>query len=266
MKFKVACIQLCSSDNVDENLSKILNFSKQAIEDNAEFITTPENSSLFSLDKQELLSKAESFENNNFIKAICDFVKKNKIWFLIGGMPVKDKNNKLFNRSILIDQSGKVVNYYDKIHMFDVKLPNGEIYEESKKFQAGNSLKVHNLPWGKIGLTICYDLRFPLMYRKLTKDGAIFISVPSAFTKNTGERHWHTLLKARAIENMCYIFAPAQTGIHPNQRETYGHSLIISPDGEVLAEKKDGEGILLADVDTELVTRLRAQIPSLDQD
>ena len=266
MKFKATCIQLCSSNNVDDNLSKILNFSKQAVENNSEFIMTPENCSLFSLDKDELLNKTEDYKNNKFIFSICDFVKKNKVWFLIGGMPVKDKENKLFNRSILIDKNGKIVNFYDKIHMFDVKLPNGEVYEESKKFEPGKAIKTHNLPWGKLGLTICYDLRFPLMYRKLTKDGAIFISVPSAFTKNTGERHWHILLRARAIENICYIFAPAQTGRHPNERQTYGHSLIVSPDGEILSEKKSGEGIIIADIDTDHISKLRSQIPSLEKD
>jgi len=266
LKFKAACIQLCSSNNVDDNLSKILNYSKQAIANNSEFIMTPENCSLFSLDKEELLNKTENYKNNKFIFSICDFVKKNKVWFLIGGMPVKDNKNKLFNRSILIDKNGKIVNFYDKIHMFDVKLPNGEVYEESKKFEPGKVIKTHNLPWGKLGLTICYDLRFPLMYRKLTKDGAKFISVPSAFTKNTGERHWHILLRARAIENICYIFAPAQTGKHQNKRETYGHSLIVSPDGKILAEKKSGEGIIIADINTDHIGKLRSQIPSLKKD
>ena len=265
-QFRVACIQMTTGTKISENLSILETRFQEAKEKGADFIVTPEQSLLMAENKASLFENI-SYEDEDFgLRELRGIVKRVGLFVIVGSISIKYNEDLALNRTYAFNPDGDIIGVYDKIHMFDVKLPNGEIYEESKKFQAGNSLKIHNLPWGKIGLTICYDLRFPLMYRKLTKDGAIFISVPSAFTKNTGERHWHILLKARAIENMCYIFAPAQTGIHPNQRETYGHSLIISPDGEVLAEKKDGEGILLADVDTDLVTRLRAQIPSLDID
>jgi predicted amidohydrolase len=164
---------------------------------------------------------------------------------------------------VLFNPNGKVASYYDKIHMFDVTLSNKEKYEESKKFLAGKKKVLAKLPWGSLGLTICYDVRFPSLYRELAIRGAIFMAVPSAFTKTTGEKHWHTLLKARAIENFSYIFAAAQTGKHYNDRLTYGHSLIVSPDGEILKEKKKGEGFIIASIDENLPKKLRAKIPSL---
>ena len=162
---------------------------------------------------------------------------------LIGSLIIKISKNKLVNRSVLISDKGMIKSYYDKIHMYDVILSKKEKYFESKTFKAGKKLKSFRLPWGKIGLTICYDLRFPNLYRKLSKSGSIFLSVPSAFTETTGKRHWHSLLKARAIENFCYIFAPAQVGKHYNGRRTFGHSLIISPDGKILKELKKSEEI-----------------------
>ena len=147
--------------------------------------------------------------------------------------------------------------------MFDVKLSKKEKYFESKTFNAGKSLKTFNLPWGKLGLTICYDVRFPNMYRKLAQKGSIFNSAPSAFTETTGKKHWHTLLKARAIENFCYIFAPAQTGKNTKKRETYGHTIIISPDGKIIKEKKSGEGFIFANIDPTLSMKLRKIIPSM---
>ena len=193
-------------------------------------------------------------------KKIC---KKFKKWILLGSILVKNSSGKLLNRSVLINSQGKIQKYYDKIHMFDVKLSNKEKYYESRFYKSGKKIKVAKLPWGKLGLSICYDIRFPNMYRVLAKSGAIFISVPSAFTKTTGKKHWHTLLKARAIENFCYIFAPAQIGKHNKKRETYGHSLIISPDGKILNEKKKGEGVIYFNIDYRLPNELRKRIPSL---
>lgn len=261
MKFKVACLQLTSNDIPEENLDTVLDLSHKSFEQGADFILSPENTFLLTLDHQTMIDKAEDSENGKCINNIKIFAKTKKIWFLIGATPVKYEN-KIYNRSILINPNGEIVSVYDKIHMFDVNLPNGESYKESKKFQSGSKLISADLPWGKVGLSICYDLRFPNHYRQLMKQGSIFLTVPSAFTKNTGERHWHTLLKARAIENFCYIFAPAQTGIHYNGRETYGHSLIISPDGNILSDKKEETGFVISEIDSELPTSLRSQIPS----
>ena len=266
MKFNVACLQLTCGNDVDQNTQSVLNFSNQAIQAKADFIITPENSSIFSSDSKELLSKSEEYENNSFIKTIQAFSKEKKKWFLIGGMPIKISSTKLVNRSVLINPKGEVVTFYDKIHMFDVVLSKTEKYEESKKFLAGKDLVHAELPWGMLGLSICYDVRFPKMYRKLAKLGCDYLSIPAAFTKTTGEKHWHSLLKARAIENFSYVFAPAQVGTHPNQRQTYGHSLIVSPDGAILAEKKSGTGFIIAEIDSELPTQLRARIPSLNLD
>tara|TARA_B110000285_G_C14779183_1_gene447692 strand:- start:191 stop:685 length:495 start_codon:yes stop_codon:yes gene_type:complete len=163
----------------------------------------------------------------------------------------------------MINSRGKIVSYYDKINMFDVKIGKKESHKESNTYKAGKKITTVKLPWGNIGLTICFDLRFPELYRTLSKKKLNFISVPSAFTKITGKRHWHTLLKARAIENFCYIFAPAQTGKNTKKRETYGHTVIISPDGKIIKEKKYGEGIIFAKIDPTQSMKLRKIIPSL---
>ena len=201
-----------------------------------------------------------------YLIGIKYLAKKYKKWILIGSLIVKDSKKKLVNRSVLIDKNGKIRTYYDKIHMYDVILSKKEKYFESKTFKAGKKIKSYNLPWGKLGLSICYDLRFPNLFRKLSKSGSLFISVPSAFTETTGKRHWHSLLKARAIENFCYIFAPAQGGTHYNGRKTFGHSMIISPDGKILKELKKSEGVITTTVDAKLPIKLRSIIPSLKLD
>jgi predicted amidohydrolase len=261
--FNISCIQLTSDNNVFSNLEKTTDLIINSIKKKADLIITPENTSLFTLDHSELLEKAEHMNNNFFLESISRISKSYKKWILIGSLPIKLSRKLLANRSVLFNPNGKIANYYDKIHMFDVKLSNKEKYEESKKFEAGKKKVIAKLPWGLLGFSICYDVRFPNLYRELAKKGAIFITVPSAFTKTTGEKHWHTLLKARAIENFSYIFAAAQTGKHYNDRLTYGHSLIISPDGEILKEKEKGEGFIIARIDENLPNKLRAKIPSL---
>jgi len=170
------------------------------------------------------------------------------------------------NRSILINSKGKVASYYDKIHMYDAKLSVKEKYSESKTFTSGKKIKIAKLPWGKLGMSICYDLRFPSMFRKMSKKGAIFLSVPSAFTETTGIKHWQSLLKARAIENFAYVFAPAQSGTHYNGRKTFGNSLVVSPDGKILKSLKKKVGVMTISVDPEQCYLLRKKIPSLKLD
>jgi predicted amidohydrolase len=199
-----------------------------------------------------------------YLKGMKKIAKDYKKWIL-ASVVIKEKN-KIKNRSVLINSKGLVVSYYDKIHMYDVALSKKEKYLESKIFSSGSLLKTPNLPWGILGLSICYDVRFPNMFRKLSKKGSLFISVPSAFTETTGKKHWHSLLKARAIENFCYIFAPAQQGTHWNGRKTYGHSLIISPDGKILKELKKGTGVITANIDPNISKILRKRIPSLNMD
>ena len=261
--FRVSCIQLRSTNNIKNNLKITVDLIKKAINQKTDFILTPEVSSIMSLDKRELLKKVTTMEKDFYCKEIKKLAKKYKKWILIGSAIVKNHKNKIVNRSILINDKGLIKKYYDKIHMYDVILSKKEKYHESKIFKPGELIKSHNLPWGKLGLTICYDLRFPLLFRKLSQQGCVFISVPSAFTKTTGKKHWHSLLKARAIENFCYIFAPAQCGKHYDGRETFGHSLIISPDGKILKELKRGIGVITATIDSKVPTILRKKIPSL---
>ena len=263
--FKVSCIQLCSSDCDQDNLKRTTVLIKKAIKQKADFIITPEVSSKFSLNKKKLLLFATSMQKDRYLKGIKFLAKKYKKWILIGSLIIKNKK-KLVNRSVLINHKGIIKAYYDKIHMYDAKLSRSEKYRESKTFKAGKRIKIVNLPWGKLGLSICYDLRFPNMYREMSKKGAIFLSIPSAFTETTGKRHWHSLLKARAIENFSYVFAPGQAGKHCNGRKTYGHSMIVSPDGKILKELGKREGVITTKIDPKKPIELRKTIPSVSFD
>ena len=264
--FRVSCIQLRSNNNVLHNLNKTERLIVKAVKQKTDFILTPEVSSLFSLNKKQLLKTCKTMIEDEYLIGIQKLAKKYKKWILIGSLIIKVSKNKLTNRSVLIDKNGKIRAYYDKIHMYDVVLSKREKYFESKTFTAGKKIKSFNLPWGRLGLSICYDLRFPNMYRKLSKAGCYYISIPSAFTETTGKKHWHSLLKARAIENFCYIFAPAQGGTHYNGRKTFGHSMIISPDGKILKELKKSEGVITISIDEKLPKKLRSTIPSLKFD
>ena len=262
---RVSCIQMCSSDCIENNLKRSEKLIKKAINQKANLIITPEVSSKFSLDKKKLFKIATNMDKDSYLLGIRKLAKKYKKWILIGSLIIKIKK-KLLNRSVLIDDKGKIKTFYDKIHMYDAKLSKSEKYFESKTFKAGKNIKVVKLPWGKLGMSICYDLRFPNMYRKMSKKGAIFLSIPSAFTETTGRRHWHTLLKARAIENFSYVFAPGQAGKHCNGRKTYGHSMIVSPDGKILKELGKREGIITATIDPKKPFKLRKTIPSVYND
>ena len=262
--FKVSCIQISSSKDIKKNLSISKKLILKAIKQKSDFIITPETSSLFGLNKKQLLQTATVMKKDVYLNGIQELSKKYKKWILTC-VSIKEKN-KIRNRSVLINPKGLIVTYYDKIHMYDAVLNKKEKYFESKTFFPGRLLKTANLPWGKLGLSICYDVRFPNMFRKLSKKVSLFISIPSAYTETTGKKHWHSLLKARAIENFCYIFAPAQYGLHWNKRKTYGHSLIISPDGKILKELKKGMGVITANIDPNISKILRRRIPSLNKD
>ncbi len=264
--FRVSCIQLRSNNNILYNLKKTEKLISKAVKQKSDFILTPEISSLFSLEKKKLLKICKSMKEDIYLNGIKRLAKKYKKWILIGSLIIKVSRNRLVNRSVLVDKTGKIRTYYDKIHMYDVALSKREKYFESKTFTAGKKIKSSNLPWGKLGLSICYDLRFPNMFRKLSKVGCDYISIPSAFTETTGKRHWHSLLKARAIENFCYIFAPAQGGTHYNGRKTFGHSMVVSPDGKILKELKKSEGVITVLINPTLPKKLRSIIPSLKSD
>ena len=264
--FRVSCIQLRSNNNIHYNLKRTTVLIKKAVQQKTDFILTPEVSSQFSLKKKELLKTCTSMKRDIYLNGVKKLAKKYKKWILVGSVIIKVSKNKLVNRCILIDKNGKIRCFYDKIHMYDVTLSKKEKYLESKTFNAGKKLKTFNLPWGKLGLSICYDIRFPNLYRKLSKAGSIFLSVPSAFTETTGKKHWHTLLKARAIENFCYIFAPAQAGKHYNGRKTFGHTMIVSPDGKIIKELKKNEGVITTKIEPKFSKELRLKIPSLRGD
>ncbi|MEA2936881.1 MAG: deaminated glutathione amidase, partial [Alphaproteobacteria bacterium] len=210
-----------------------------------------------------MLAATAPEESDPSLAAFRALAKRLGIHLHIGSLAIRISPERAANRSFLIDPQGEIVARYDKIHMFDVDLAGGESYRESRSYRPGESAVVADLPWGRLGLTICYDLRFPTLHRALAEAGSSFIAIPSAFTRQTGEAHWHVLMRARAIENTCFVFAAAQGGRHEDGRETFGHSLIVDPWGRVLAEGGTEPGVVLATIDTAEVAAVRARIPSL---
>ncbi len=263
MKFKAACIQINCKDNIKVNIEKTIRYIREAAAAGADFITLPENAALIVSGVNKYGREKLIKDGQLFLKSIKAEAKKSKCWILIGSILVPATKNKFYNRSFLIDDKGNIAAKYDKIHLFDVILKNGESHKESAKNEYGKKAVITKTPWGKLGMTVCYDLRFPHLFRHLAEKGAYFITVPAAFTYYTGKAHWHTLLKARAIENTCYIIAPAQVGTHPGGRKTYGHSLIIDPWGKILADGMEKEGVITASIDTKYVKEIRGQLPSL---
>ena len=266
-KFIAACIQMNSGNDIKKNVARVAELAREAADKGADFITTPENVVLMSRGSKEQFEKSYGVDDHPGLLGMREIAADLKKWFLVGSLAVKrEGEKKLANCSYLLNPKGEVVQHYDKIHLYDVQLENGEVYDESTRYLSGNQLKTAELPWGRLGMTICYDVRFPHLFRSLAHAGAHFITVPSAFVKYTGIAHWHTLLRARAIENASYIFAPAQTGKHPSGRETYGHSLIVDPWGNILADAKDGEKVITAEIDTARVEKVRKSLPSLKHD
>jgi len=226
-------------------------------------VLTPEMTNIMEVKRERLLTTIADEEHDPTLAAMRALARRLSIYLHIGSLAVKVSPDKAANRSFLIDRRGDVVARYDKIHMFDVDLANGESYRESRNYRPGDLAVVVDLPWGRLGVTVCYDLRFPALYRALAEAGASFFSIPSAFTRQTGEAHWHVLIRARAIENGCFVFAAAQGGKHENGRETFGHSLIVDPWGKILAEAGNEPGVIVADIDPAEVAAARSRIPSL---
>jgi predicted amidohydrolase len=265
-QIRVACIQLRSSDDVGENIERTSSLIRRAQGQGARFIATPENTCLMAPDGGAKLEKSFAESDDPALPVFCALANELDIWLLIGSLAIKVSPTKTANRSFLIGPDGRIAARYDKIHLFDVNLPSGETYRESNTVQAGDDAVLANLPWARIGLTVCYDLRFPQLYRTLAKAGAEILAVPSAFTETTGKAHWHVLLRARAIENACFVMAPAQGGEHANGRRTYGHSLIVGPWGEILAEGGTEPGIVAAELDFEAIAAARGKVPALNHD
>lgn len=264
--FRTACVQLRSSDDVAENIRVTLALIREAKGKGAGFIATPENTTLMAPDGGAKLERSFDEQSDPALPAFSALAAELGIWLLIGSVAIKVSDTKTANRSVLFDPKGGIAARYDKIHMFDVDLPSGEKYRESSTVAGGDRAVTADLPWGRVGLTICYDMRFPHLYRSLAQSGAFLLTVPSAFTETTGKAHWHVLLRARAIENGAFVVAPAQGGTHANGRKTYGHSLIVAPWGEVLAEAGSDPCVIVADIDPALSDEARARVPNLRHD
>jgi predicted amidohydrolase len=264
--FKAACLQLNSARDPAPNIESLRALARRARDAGADLIMSPEVSDMIEPDRAERLRKARPEAEHPMLTAGQELARELGAHLLLGSVVVKIDDTTLANRSFLIRPDGAIAERYDKIHMFDVDLPNGERYRESAVFRPGERAVTTALPWGILGMTVCYDLRFPYLYRALAHAGADFLSIPSAFTVPTGRAHWHVLMRARAIETGCFVFAPAQWGQHANGRQTYGHSLIVAPWGEVLAEADDGVGVIVAEIDPAKVLEARRQVPSLSHD
>src|SRR5882757_5280120 len=265
-KIKVACVQLRCGDDVAENVRDALALIREAHKGGAQFIATPENTNLMAADGGAKLEKTFAERDDRALPQFTNLAEELGIWLLVGSLGIKVSEDKTANRSYLIGPNGRISARYDKIHLFDVNLPSGETYRESNTVEPGTEAVAVSLPWGRVGLSVCYDLRFPQLYRALAKAGAEILTVPSAFTETTGKAHWHVLLRARAIENGCFVVAPAQGGTHANGRKTYGHSLIIGPWGDVLAEAGTEPGVVVAELDLDEIAAVRARLPSLQHD
>lgn len=266
--FTAACLQLCSGREVEPNIASVRDLARRARDRGADLIMSPEVSDMMEPRREAMLAKARPESEHAMLAACRELARETGAWFLLGSAVVKLANEgRVANRSFLIAPDGGIVARYDKIHLFDVDLPTGESRRESRSYRPGDTAVLADLPWGRLGMSVCYDLRFPQLYRALAQAGASFLSIPSAFTVPTGRAHWHVLLRARAIENFCFVFAPAQSGEHAEGRKTYGHSLIAAPWGEILAEaESDGPGIVMARIDPGRVAAARRAVPSLSHD
>jgi len=263
---KFACVQMTAGPEVGANLETAAALIREAAAGGAKFVFTPENTSIIEPNRDLALAKSFTEAEHPALPYFSTLAKELGVWLLIGSMPIRVEPERLANRSFLIDDQGRVITHYDKIHLFDVDLPNGEVYRESERIRAGAQAVLAPTPWGNLGMTVCYDLRFPQLYRDLAHAGAAMISIPAAFTVPTGEAHWHVLLRARAIETGTFVLAPAQCGQHAGGRRTYGHSLIVAPWGEILAEAGEEPGIITSVVNFSKVAAARSMIPSLRHD
>ena len=263
-KFRAALVQMRTGRNVIANIDAAAKMIREAKSLGADYVQTPEQTSLMELDRASLFGHIVEEERDPALAAFQELARELKVHLHVGSLAVKVAPEKAANRAFVIDANGEIVARYDKIHMFDVDLAKGESYRESNTYRAGDVAVVVQAPFCKIGLTICYDVRFPALYRALAEAGAEVLTVPAAFTKQTGEAHWHLLLRARAVETGCFVLAAAQGGHHENKRDTYGHSLVVDPWGQVIAEAGTEPGVTMAEIDLALVAQARQRVPALD--
>jgi deaminated glutathione amidase len=264
--FRAGLVQLCTGTDMGANAGAVCALVREACELGADFVMTPEMTNVIEARRSDLLDKVTEEAADPVVAALRNLAAERGIHVLIGSVALKS-GDRLVNRSLLVTPDGAIAARYDKIHMFDVDLDGGESYRESRTYRPGEAAVTADLPWGRLGLTVCYDVRFPALYRCLAQAGAQFITVPSAFTRQTGAAHWHVLLRARAIETGAFLLAPAQGGRHESGRETYGHSLVVAPWGEIAAEiDSDAPGVVMCDIDPAAVAEARRRIPSLAHD
>jgi predicted amidohydrolase len=267
MSLWVAAVQLCSTENVADNLTRASDLVKAAASAGAKLVGLPENFAYLGSDRDHKLAIAEDVSadaRGPILEAMRTAARQAGVWLLLGGFPEKiGAGDRIGNTSLLLDPDGDIRARYRKIHLFDVEVPGGQRFRESDTVAAGEDVVVAETPWGGLGLTICYDLRFPELYRRLTTAGARMIAVPAAFTRETGKDHWHVLLRARAIENQSFVMAPAQYGFHGGKRASYGHALVVDPWGVVLAECGDRPGFALAELDFQQQDAIRRDLPCL---
>lgn len=264
--FTAACIQNNATPDTDENIETCLRLAGEAKARGANLIAFPEYFTGLRTENALIIPTAYPEEEHPALPTFKSAAKKFNAWLLLGSLGIENPDGRVSNRSYVINPDGEVVSRYDKIHMFDVELEPGKFYTESATISPGETAVVAPTPWGGLGLSVCYDLRFAALYRNLAHGGATMLAVPAAFTKVTGQAHWHILNRARAIEHGCFVFAPCQYGSLSGGGECYGHSLIIDPWGNVLAEGDDSEGVIIAEIDMGLVAQSRQKIPALTHD
>ncbi len=272
--FRAACVQFTAARDYEPNIMAVSDLVRRARDAGADFVLTPENTGLIEPVGSLRREKARDEANHPVLAALREVARETGAWLLIGSLAVDISNEpgipegerRLANRSYLVNSDGEVTAHYDKIYMFDVDLAGGERYRESNAFRPGDRAVLAETPWGMLGMTVCYDLRFPQLYRALAHAGADFLAIPSSFTVPTGKAHWHVLMRTRAIENGCFVFAPAQWGEHAERRRTFGHSLIVDPWGEALADAGEGVGIVGAQIDPARIAEVRRMVPSLNHD
>jgi len=262
-RFRAALVQLRAGRSIATNLDSAEALIRRAGRGGAAYVQTPENTALMELEPESVLAQAQTEDESVPLARLRALTRELGIWLHIGSLAIRLDSERVASRSFLITPEGEIAARYDKLHMFDVDLAGGESYRESHYYCPGAKAVLADLPFGRLGLSICYDLRFPALYRALAEAGAEFIAIPSAFTKQTGEAHWHVLVRARAIETGAYVRAATQGGLHEISRLTYGHSLIVSPWGEVLAEAGEEPGVIFADLDLAASEEARARIPAL---
>jgi predicted amidohydrolase len=262
-RFRAALVQLRAGRSIAVNLDSAEALIRRAGRGGATYVQTPENTALMELEPERVLAQAQPEDESVPLARLRALARELGIWLHVGSLAIRLDPERVASRSFLITPEGEIAARYDKLHMFDVDLAGGESYRESHYYCPGNTAVLADLPFGRLGLSICYDLRFSALYRALAEAGAEFIAIPSAFTRQTGEAHWHVLVRARAIETGAYVLAATQGGLHENGRLTYGHSLIVSPWGEVLAEAGEEPGVIFADLDLAASEEARARIPAL---